>query len=82
MQNEEIYRALNEVFQDVFDDDSIRLTSATVADDVPGWNSLTHISLIVATEGKLGIKFKTAEIEGLKNVGHFVEVISSHLRER
>jgi acyl carrier protein len=50
-----------------------------VADDVPGWDSMNHINLIISTESRLGIKFKTAEIEGLRNVGHLVEVISKHV---
>ena len=79
MPHEPIYQTLNEVFRDVFDDPSITVDSDTVAGDVPGWDSMTHVSLVVATEAKLGIKFKSAEMEALKNVGQLVEVISRHL---
>ena len=79
MQTSEIYEVLNEVFRDVFDDDSIRLESTTVAADVKGWDSMNHINLIVATEARLGIKFRTAEMEAMKNVGEFVAVIARRL---
>jgi acyl carrier protein len=79
VQTENIYRVLNEIFHDVFDDESIRLTSETTAQDIPGWDSRSHISLIVSAEARFGVKFRTAEVEGLKNVGHLAEVIQRHL---
>jgi acyl carrier protein len=33
----------------------------------------------VATEAKFGIKFRTAELEGLHNVGHLVRLIQEKL---
>lgn len=77
MSTEEIYSQLTNVFHDVFDDDAIVLHPDTTARDIPGWDSFNHINLIVATEARFHIKFRTAELESLRNVGHFVEVISS-----
>ena len=76
MQKPEIYSQLNKVFRDLFDDEGIDLTPQTSADDIEGWDSLAHINLIVAVEAKFKIKFKTAEIESLRNVGHLVDVIA------
>ncbi len=76
MQKPEIYSQLNKVFRDLFDDEGIELTPQTCADDIEGWDSLAHINLIVAVEAKFKIKFKTAEIESLHNVGHLVDVIA------
>ena len=45
------------------------------AKDVQDWDSFNHINLVVATEARFGIKFQTAEIESLRNVGQFVELI-------
>jgi acyl carrier protein len=75
--NEQIYAQLTDVFHDVFDDTSIRLSPDTAAPDVPGWDSLNHVNLIAATELRFGIRFKTAELESLHNVGQLVDVISS-----
>ena len=76
MQEPEIYSQLNKVFRDLFDDDGIELTPQTNANDIEGWDSLAHINLIVALEAKFKIKFKTAEIESLHNVGNLVDVIA------
>ncbi|WP_395665974.1 acyl carrier protein [Methylocella sp.] len=79
MQKSQIYSELNAIFCDLFDDDDIKLKPETSAEDVEGWDSLAHINLIVAIEQKFKIKFKTAEIESLHNVGHLVDVIYSKL---
>jgi len=50
MTREEVYATLNEVFQDVFDDESIEVNDETTSDDIEDWDSLEHINLIAAVE--------------------------------
>ncbi len=61
-----------EVFRQVFDDPEIVLRDEMTADDIPGWDSLTHINLMVAAEKRFKIKFATAEISRLKEPGQNV----------
>ena len=75
MTREAIYEKLNEVFQDVFDDDSITVNAETTADDIEDWDSLEHINLISAVEKTFGVKFTMAQVVGMKNVGEMVDVI-------
>ena len=79
MSREEVFEKLNEVFQDVFDDDSITVTDVTTADDIEEWDSLEHINLIAAVEQELGIKFNMGQIVSMKNVGEMVDIIMSHI---
>jgi acyl carrier protein len=76
MTEAEIYARLTQVFRDVFDDDAIVLRSDTMADDVAGWDSQAHVNLVVAAEMQFGIRFRTAELESLHNVGEFVQLIA------
>ena len=46
MEKQKIYSMLDEVFQDVFDDESIHVTPETTADDIEDWDSLEHINLV------------------------------------
>ena len=48
MTKDEIYKRLNSVFRDVFDDDTLEISEATSADDIDDWDSLAQISLIAA----------------------------------
>jgi acyl carrier protein len=79
MEQTEIYSRLTEIFRDIFDDDTLELRPEMTAADIQEWDSFNHINLIVATEAKFGIKFQTTEIESLRNVGHFVELIGKKL---
>ena len=75
MTREYVFEALDEVFQDEFDDESIHVTDETVADDIEDWDSLEHINLIVAVERRFNIKFTMGEVTGMKNVGEMVDII-------
>jgi acyl carrier protein len=72
---------LQEVFRQVFDDPTIVLTDEMTAADIEGWDSVTHIDLLIAVERALGIKFATAEMSRLKepdqNIGSFIRLIDS-----
>jgi acyl carrier protein len=72
-----IYEKLTGIFQDVFDDDSIRVTSNLTAKEVDGWDSLSHIRLIVTVEKAFKVKFSTSEIGKLEKVGDLVKLIEA-----
>lgn len=78
----EIYSRLTEIFHDIFDDNSIKLTPETTANDIEDWDSFNHINLIVAIESRFHIKFKTAELESLHSVGHLVALIERKLADK
>ena len=75
MDEAQIYAELAKVFENVFDDESISLTPELSAKDVDGWDSLTHIRLILSVEKAFKIKFTTSEIGKLENVGGLVALI-------
>lgn len=79
MNREEVLNKLTEVFQDVFDDETIVITDETTADDIEDWDSLEHINLIVAVEQAFSIKFNMNEVTSMKNVGEMVDIILSRL---
>jgi len=78
MDDEQIYARLAEVFASVFDDDSIEVTPELSAKDVDGWDSLTHIRLILSVEKAFKTKFSTSEIGKLEKVGDLVALIKAH----
>ena len=77
--DKEIYERLNNVFRDIFDDDSIVVTKDTTSNDIEDWDSLEHINLVVAVEQEFGIKFNMNEVTTMKNVGEMVEIIKSRM---
>ena len=79
MCREEIFRNVNEIACDVFEDGSLALTNETTADDVAAWDSLTHLGFINEIEIEFGIKFTLAEIRGFRNVGELVDTVARKL---
>jgi acyl carrier protein len=79
MQESHILDNLTEVFQDVFDNDSIVLTPEVTPSEIPGWDSARYITLVVATESRFRIRFDPAELEAMRTVGDFVQRIHSKL---
>ena len=77
MDEQQIYAQLEGIFQDVFDEDSIQLTPQLSAKDVDGWDSLTHIQLMLIVERAFKVKFSTSEIGKLENVGDLVGLIKT-----
>ncbi len=71
----DVYGRLTTVFHDVFDDDSIVLTPQLTAADVPEWDSLSHIRLVLAVQKAFHIKLSAAQIGDLKNVGELASLI-------
>lgn len=76
----DIKEVLQGVFREVFDDDKIVIFDKMTADDIEEWDSLSHIQLIVAVEKKFNVKFQTAEIIKLQNVGEFIELLEKRLK--
>lgn len=81
MKNEEIYEKINEVFQEIFDDESILVSEETTSDDIEDWDSLEHINLVVAIEKRFGIKFNMEEVNRFKNVGEMANLIAERIEE-
>jgi acyl carrier protein len=77
MAGQDTYQELTSVFRDVFDDETITLGPETTSNDIAGWDSQAHVTLIVATEMRFGIRFLTAELESLRNVADLVRLIEA-----
>jgi acyl carrier protein len=71
-------RILEEVttlLRDIFAREDLAVTPATTATDVPGWDSIKQIEIIVAAEEKYRIRMKAREVDGLRSVGDLVALI-------
>lgn len=68
---------LNAIFCEVFDDDDIKIVLEMTANDIDGWDSLSHVNLIVAIEGRFNIRFSQKELLTFKNVGDLLRCIEA-----
>ena len=75
MTYEEIEKRATLIFRDVLDNDKIVLKRTTTAGDVEGWDSLSHVNIIVAIEKEFKIRFDLAELKPLQNVGALLDLV-------
>ncbi|HLZ66871.1 MAG TPA: acyl carrier protein [Aliidongia sp.] len=73
----EIETKLQQVFQDVFDDESIEIRPEMTARDVDGWDSMNHLRLILAVERTFKMRLASTKISGLKTVGELIDLIAA-----
>jgi len=62
--------------------DDWELDEQTTASQVPGWDSLSHVNVIVAVEKHFQIRFSNLEVLRLKNVGDLQRLVDSKRHER
>jgi acyl carrier protein len=60
--------------------DDYEIGATTTADDVPGWDSLSHVRIILAIEAEFGIRFSTVEILRIRQVGDLQDLIDRKVR--
>lgn len=70
-----IMQRLNRVFQEVFDDENLQINEKTNAKDIEEWDSVEHISLVIAIEKEFTIRMNAAEVGKLQNVGGIIDLL-------
>jgi acyl carrier protein len=79
MTTEQIYAELTRIFREVFQNEDLVITPTTTADDVKGWDSVTHVNVMLAIEMELHVVFNTSEIDEMRTVGELVDAIERKL---
>ena len=69
MNGNETEKILTEIFRTLFNQPDLELRDDLTAKDVPGWDSLNHVNLIIQIEEELGIRFRNDEVARLADVG-------------
>jgi len=75
MSKEEILETITQSFVKVLEHDNFTLTESTTADDVDGWESVTHMMIITEIENTFNIKFKLMDLMGMENIGDLIKSI-------
>jgi acyl carrier protein len=77
---------MQDIFRNVFGEDDIILKDDMTAADIDGWDSMMHITIIVAIEKHFGIRFLTQEVSELKgddqNIGKFLRLVEKKLSSK
>jgi acyl carrier protein len=66
---------INDIFQEVFDDPELHVTANTSAADIPAWDSVAQLKLVLAIEEAFNVQFTADETVALSNVGAFLDTL-------
>ena len=57
--------------------DNWQIEDETTAAEVPGWDSLSHTSVILAVEKAFGVRFSNVEVLKLNSIGDLQRLLDS-----
>jgi acyl carrier protein len=65
---------LQEIFRNAFSS-NVSINSETSKENLPEWDSINHLNLIVELEDQLNFQFTPEEIESIKSVNILLDLI-------
>lgn len=75
MKNEKVLAEIQTIVRDVIDDDTILLSNDLLLSEIDGWDSLSHVQIVVSLESKFGIQFLSKEILSWNTIEDIVSSI-------
>ncbi|MBF0141395.1 MAG: acyl carrier protein [Magnetococcales bacterium] len=79
MTPEEILQRLQPIMHQVFQDDRLIVTATLSLEEIPAWDSISHMALITATEQAFGCAFSLDELVKVGSVGDLLTLIRAKL---
>ena len=76
MDQDTLRQRLTTIFRNTFFQPDLVIDDDMTAGDVEGWDSLTHINLILAVEKEFDIALTTRDVRSMKNVGDLMQLIA------
>jgi acyl carrier protein len=73
---------VQEAFKAAFDIDPQSVTMETTAEDIPGWDSVGHLSLGATLEEVFGIRLDVDELMEMESVREIVRVITPKVSKK
>jgi len=76
-QEQKIIDIISPVFREVFEDPTLIITRDLSAQDVPSWDSLNHITLVVELEQTTDTTFSVDELSKMITVGDLIDSLKN-----
>lgn len=73
----EIIKRIEKVLRSVFENESIVLNKTTSANDIAGWDSLMHMTVIDAIEQEFAVTFSFNEVSEFNTIGDIIACLET-----
>ncbi len=61
--------------------ENVEITENLLANEVPGWDSLSHANIISALEQEYKIRLKNIEVLNCENIGDLQALVNSKIKD-
>jgi len=75
----EILERINRVVVDILGSPDLALSEETTAGEVSGWDSLSHVQILLGVEDAFGIRLNATEIAQMENTGSLIDLVQKHV---
>jgi acyl carrier protein len=75
----DIFAGIQQAFHNAFDIDPQLVTMDSVPDDIPGWDSVGHLTLATNLESIFEMSLDVDELMEMENVREIVRIVKSKL---
>lgn len=82
MELDTVAHRVGTIIGELFGTPATRILRETVAHDIDGWDSLSHVYVILEVERAFGIRFPLERVHDMKNVGELVDIVTGLLSKR
>lgn len=77
--NTELFDRVRQIAADVFSIPADRLTRQSSPADTESWDSVQHLSLVLALEQEFNVQFEPEEMDEMKTLGHIADLVDKKL---
>lgn len=70
--NMQLLDSIQSIFREILDDPELKVLPSTGPNDIPDWDSVAQVKIILALEEAFGMRFSTSEVAESHTVGDFL----------
>jgi acyl carrier protein len=82
MDSAEIVERIKKIISSIVKHDNFEMSAELTANDVAGWDSLSHIKIINEIEKDFNIKFKLKDLNRMNKMGNVIELVTSKIQQQ
>lgn len=80
MSDVDVFEVLVGVIREETNSPDIEIDEETTAADVPGWDSLAHVRIVMSVEVSLGVPIEMSDTYTAADVGELVQIIQNSIK--
>ena len=73
---------IQSIFQEIFDDPKLEVRPSTNRNDIPNWDSVAQLKIVLAIDEAFGTRLTTSEVAEFHSVGDFLRALEPMNRQK